>query len=180
MGIGKQYCKNSHDTFVTGRYSAGNCKVCAASRDRGTHDAEYYQSNSARLKAYATARRAANPNYITLYIRNRKHADPLFKLSSVLRTRLASALKVKSWHKTSFLKDYIGCSQEELKTHIENQFTEGMTWNNHSPKGWHIDHIVPLASAETIEELYKLCHYSNLQPLWALKNLAKGSRLTPS
>lgn len=49
-----------------------------------------------------------------------------------------------------------------------------MTWENHSLKGWHIDHIKPLNLAKTEEELYKLCHYTNLQPMWAEENLKKS------
>lgn len=50
-----------------------------------------------------------------------------------------------------------------------------MTWDNYGK--WHIDHIVPLVSAKTEEEMYKLCHYTNLQPLWALDNIKKGDNL---
>jgi hypothetical protein len=49
-----------------------------------------------------------------------------------------------------------------------------MSWENHGE--WHIDHIVPLSSAITEEELRKLSHYTNLQPLWATDNLSKGSK----
>ena len=49
-----------------------------------------------------------------------------------------------------------------------------MTWENHG-KLWHIDHIVPLATAETEEDLYKLFHYTNLQPLLVQDNLKKSS-----
>lgn len=52
----------------------------------------------------------------------------------------------------------------------------GMSWNNWSKTGWHIDHIKPLASAEYSEDLIKLCHYTNLQPLWAEENLSKGDQ----
>ena len=65
-------------------------------------------------------------------------------------------------------------SQED-KEHLENQFKEGMTWHNRSE--WHIDHIVPLSSANNEEELYKLCHYTNLQPLWAEENLKKSNKI---
>ena len=68
----------------------------------------------------------------------------------------------------------LGCSWEELKTHIENQFTEGMSWDRLSEI--HIDHIIPLASATTEEDLIKLAHYTNLQPLWAKDNISKGCR----
>ena len=50
-----------------------------------------------------------------------------------------------------------------------------MTWEN---KGaWHIDHIIPTCTAKTEEDLIRLNHYTNLQPLWAEENLKKGSKL---
>lgn len=72
--------------------------------------------------------------------------------------------------------DIVGCSPEFLKEYLEKQFTEGMSWElmgHHI----HIDHITPLSSASTEEELYKLCHYTNLQPLWAQENLSKGNKI---
>ena len=54
---------------------------------------------------------------------------------------------------------------------------EGMSWDNYGYYGWHIDHIIPLSFAKTEEETYKLCHYTNLQPLWANDNLTKGKKL---
>lgn len=69
----------------------------------------------------------------------------------------------------------VGCSFKELMVHIEKQFTEGMTWGNHGK--WHVDHIIPLSSAHTEKEIYKLCHYTNLQPLWAFDNLSKNDKM---
>ena len=66
----------------------------------------------------------------------------------------------------------LGYSAAKLKHHIEKQFLEGMTWENHGE--WEIDHIKPLALANTEKETYELCHYTNLQPLWAIENLQKG------
>jgi len=53
-----------------------------------------------------------------------------------------------------------------------------MSWKNYGRKGWEIDHIIPLSSATTKEELIKLCHYTNLQPLWWWENLEKGNKIT--
>jgi hypothetical protein len=50
-----------------------------------------------------------------------------------------------------------------------------MSWENR--KDWHIDHIVPLACAETKEETASLCHYSNLRPIWKLDNLIKSAKI---
>jgi hypothetical protein len=67
------------------------------------------------------------------------------------------------------------CSFEEFFIHIESQFIDGMSWENRSL--WHIDHIIPLATAKTEEEILRLNHYTNLRPLWALDNLKKGSKI---
>jgi hypothetical protein len=50
-----------------------------------------------------------------------------------------------------------------------------MSWDNHGE--WHIDHIIPLSSAKNESDLYKLFHYTNLQPLWAFDNLSKGNKI---
>jgi hypothetical protein len=68
----------------------------------------------------------------------------------------------------------VGCSKEFLKEHLEKQFKDGMSWENYGHAGWHIDHITPLASAKTEEEVYRLSHYTNLQPLWATENFKKN------
>jgi len=52
-----------------------------------------------------------------------------------------------------------------------------MTWKNHRLHGWHVDHETPLSSVKTIEEKYKLCHYTNLQPMWATENWKKGNKI---
>lgn len=61
--------------------------------------------------------------------------------------------------------------------HLEAQFAPGMTWENRGE--WHVDHIRPLASFDLTdpEQLRTASHYTNLQPLWASDNLAKGARL---
>ena len=71
--------------------------------------------------------------------------------------------------------DFVGCEPKMLIKYIEEQFNNGLSWENYGE--WHIDHIIPLSSAQTEEELYKLCHFTNLQPMWALDNIKKGSKI---
>ena len=94
-----------------------------------------------------------------------------------MRSRLCNYLKSNNITKKNKTFDIVGCTPEFLKEHLENKFKEGMSWENHDLYGWHIDHIIPLSSAKTEEEIYKLCHYSNLQPLWAGDNLSKGNKV---
>jgi len=124
--------------------------------------------------------RKSQNKYQKVYQKNRRKTDILFNLKGIIRSRTKDCFRYKSWKKENTFKEYIGCSLEQLKIHIENQFQTGMTWDNHGLHGWHIDHIVPLASAKTPEELYKLCHHTNLQPLWARDNIIKGNKIRNS
>jgi hypothetical protein len=69
----------------------------------------------------------------------------------------------------------LGCDYDTLKLHLESQFVDGMSWDNRGE--WHIDHRIPLSSAKTVDDLIKLSHYTNLQPLWMEDNLKKGNKV---
>lgn len=108
--------------------------------------------------------------------RNEKYKnDILYKLSLNVRNRLNSFLKLNKISKKNKTFDIVGCDSLFLKRYIENKFVDGMSWDNRYM--WHIDHIIPLSSAKTEEEIYKLCDYTNLQPLWIKENLSKGSKI---
>lgn len=109
--------------------------------------------------------------------RERRKKDPVHRLHRSIRGRLTTFMFRIGKEKQCTFNDYIGCSLLELKKHIEKQFKDGMTWENHGLHGWHIDHIIPLSLAKDEPEIYKLCHYTNLQPLWAKENLSKGNKI---
>jgi hypothetical protein len=110
--------------------------------------------------------------------RNKKQNDIGFKISQVLRKRLNRAIKKNQGFKSGKSDDLLGCSYEKVIQHLEDQFTEGMTWENHGFEGWHIDHIKPCSVFDLTdpEEQKKCFHFSNLQPLWASENLSKGAK----
>jgi len=107
--------------------------------------------------------------------KERRDNDPVFNLTNRMRCRIWKYLNILEITKRNKTFDIVGCSPEFLKKHLENQFIDGMSWDNRSE--WHIDHIIPLSSAKTEDELYKLCHYTNLQPLWAEDNLKKSNKI---
>lgn len=109
------------------------------------------------------------------YTQKRSKIDMNFRLRKNLSQRLRGALKNNS-KKSSILK-YLGCSISDLIKHLESQFKDGMSWNNYGK--WQIDHIIPLSLYDLTDEnnVYKLCHYTNLQPLWTEENLKKGNKL---
>jgi hypothetical protein len=91
------------------------------------------------------------------------------------RKLLSNALNRLNQTKNNSTVKMLKYSALELKNHITSLFTEGMSWDNYGE--WHIDHIIPLSSSKTEEEIYKLIHYTNLQPLWAKDNLIKSNKL---
>ena len=107
--------------------------------------------------------------------KERRNTDPIFNLTNRMRGRLRKYLIILNISKKNKTFEIVGCSPQFLKEHLEKQFIDGMTWENRSE--WHIDHKIPLSSAKTEEELYKLCHYTNLQPLWAEENLKKSNKI---
>jgi hypothetical protein len=125
---------------------------------------------------YSFEYREKNPTYSNDYQQNRKKYDPIFKIAHNMRVRMSVFIKSNNISKNNKTFDIVGCSPEFLKEHLEKQFTEGMCWELMG-QHIHIDHIIPLSSANTEEEVYKLCHYTNLQPLWAFDNLSKGSKI---
>jgi len=142
---------------------------------------KYYSKNKKEKQLYNTNYYKINKNKIikqTLnYISNKLKIDEDFKILYNLRGRLYKALK--GFSKSKKTLDLVGCSIEELKQHLESQFTKGMSWDNYGFYGWHIDHIKPCALFDLSDpKQQELCfNYINLQPLWAEDNLKKSKYL---
>ena len=84
---------------------------------------------------------------------------------------------LKGRYKSKPTLKLLGCSFEECWQHLESKFQPGMTKENYGL--WHVDHIRPCVSFDlTDPEQQKICfHYTNLQPLWAIDNMKKGSKI---
>ena len=140
-------------------------------------DLQWYENNKNRKlqtnKQWKENNKEYNREWFRKYKLEREQSDPQFKVQNKIRTRLWYALKNKQKN-GSGIKD-LGCSVEDLMKHLENQFTEGMSWDNYGE--WHIDHIKPLSKfdLENREEFLKACNYKNLQPLWARDNISKSN-----
>jgi len=104
----------------------------------------------------------------------RKQTIP--KIITSMRSNLHRILKYTNVNKFNKTIEYFGCTPTELKEYLEKQFKPGMTWDNWSKDGWHVDHIKPLSSF-TEENIMQANHYTNLQPLWAKENLSKGDKV---
>lgn len=143
--------------------------------------AAYRKKNREALNARQIERQRANRQsfnaYQLQYRLNRYKTDPLYALQMTCRRRILCAMQKGGYKKNTKTEALLGCSFYEFKAFLEAKFLPGMTWENRGKFGWHIDHVVPLSSAKDQEEMEKLCHYTNMQPLWAKDNHAKGAKM---
>ena len=113
-----------------------------------------------------------------LWYLNRRRTDPEFRLKCNTRTAVWTCIKERDVAKYRSTFQLLGYTIEELMSHLESLFTEGMTWDNYGE--WHVDHKRPMTSftfESTDDQGFKDCwRLDNLQPLWELDNLSKGSR----
>lgn len=109
------------------------------------------------------------------YQKNRRALDSLYAFKIRTRNLIRKAFDRNGFTKRSKSNKILGCSWEDLVKHIERQFTTGMSWDNRSE--WHIDHIIPLATASCEDDIIRLNHFTNLRPLWAEDNLRKSDKL---
>lgn len=136
---------------------------------------EYHINNREKINEKVKTWRENNKSRRVQYEKYKRNSDVIYALRVNIRNRIKVYLKKCDITKKSKTFDIVGCTPVYLKEYLEKRFKKGMSWENR--KEWHIDHIIPLSSAKTEEEIYKLCHYTNLQPLWEKDNLRKGNKI---
>lgn len=170
----KEYCKRGlhkmtdDNVYVPPNQNSRKCKACKRMVRRKHHEAN--------LEKYNKMSREYNKrNRDKIQARNnqRYKEDINYRLAVVLRSRLNVA--IRNGQKVGSAVEDLGCSIEEFKLYIENQFQEGMTWDNWGD--WHLDHVIPLSSFNLDDEMEYLeaVNWLNYQPLWALENYSKGA-----
>lgn len=160
-------CPRGH---ISPRFASGNtCIQCVKEFPRPTERERERRRLSAK-KHLAKTRIATRRKY---------HTDIRTRIRLVLRCRMKHAFRAQAARRSTSVLLYLGCTVTEARAHLEKLFSPGMTWDNYGYRGWHIDHIIPLASFDLMDEQqrHKAFHYTNLQPLWARDNHVKGRRL---
>jgi hypothetical protein len=139
-----------------------------------------------QLSVYQKLYRENNKEKRSVNHKIRKINDPLYKLRCLISSTIQKQLKNNGYSKKSRTREILGCSYTEYLKHIEMQWllphnlddngNLWMNWDNHGKYngtenyGWDIDHVIPLSSAKTEEELLELFKYTNLQPLCSYIN----------
>jgi hypothetical protein len=143
------------------------------------YNKDWRSKNKSRTSATAKDWRKRNQEkcreYKKTYQKKKLISDPLFAVQRRLRRRVALAFSSKGYTKRSKMQHIIGCDWQHLMDYIQSLFAGGMNWDNRNM--WHIDHIIPLSSAKSEEEIIRLNHFTNLQPLWAFDNRRKGNKI---
>jgi hypothetical protein len=126
-------------------------------------------------KIYEEKNRKELQAYRRKYWRERKKKEPLLKLKLSVRGRLSKILKAKGFKKDKRSVELLGCTWNDFMVEVESNWQPGMTWDNYGCKmdQWCLDHTIPLALAQTIEEVNKLSHHSNVKPMWSIYNAMK-------
>lgn len=163
------YSENKDEIAIKGKlYRLKNVDKIKISKNK------YYVENKDDINIKGKEYKLNNKESRNKRERERRGTEPLHKLKCNIRGLIGFSIRNNGYSKKSRTYEILGCSYEDFKIHLEQQFTEGMTWE--SLGKWHLDHIIPISSAKTEEEVIKLNHYTNFQPLWAIDNLIKGNK----
>lgn len=169
-------CKECRSAIEAGRYVEN--KEFIIERVRKYND-ENREMINARQRIYHSKNKEVGKNYvaenrekINKYERDRRKENPLLNMQQNIRRRTLYAFTIMGYKKKQQTVELLGADWPVVKKHIEDQFKEGMSWKNRGD--WEIDHIIPYASAKTEEDVIRLSHYKNLQPLWKNENRVKS------
>ena len=130
-----------------------------------------YENNKESKLEYQKNYNKTNKDKRNTYLSERRQNDPLFRLITNVRNLIYNSFYYNGYSKNSKTEELLGCSFEELKDYLESKFEPWMNWDNRGlysgefNYGWDIDHKIPLSSVNTEDEIIKLNHYTNLQPL---------------
>jgi hypothetical protein len=169
-----QYHKNYRDKNRE-KYNEKQKKYYWNNKEKENERVKKYREKPEKIKNIYVPWRVKNKEVFNQKRRELYKTNVIFRLSQNIRNRMNTFISSNNFSKNGKTFELIGCSQIELRIYLENKFLPGMSWDN---KGeWHIDHIIPLSSANCEEDIIILAHYTNLQPLWAKDNLKKKDKI---
>ena len=162
----KEYSKNRpYDAISKRNYYLENKEYILLQRKSA------YENNKESKLEYQKNYNKINKDKRNAYLSERRQNDPLFRLITNVRNLIYNSFYYNGYSKNSKTEELLGCSFEELKDYLESKFEPWMNWDNRGlysgefNYGWDIDHVIPLSSVNKEDEIIKLNHYTNLQPL---------------
>lgn len=162
-------------------------RQCISRAIRRQTDSEYDAlcREKSRQHAKSESCKRANVKYRKTH-KDQINAKELERIRLDINARIGKRIRTRI-HKYVLRKEdefnsisLLGCSIEEFRYYLEQQFEPGMTWDNYGGKdGWQIDHIVPIKWFDLTneKEVFICFNYRNCRPLWAKDNGSKNDRL---
>ena len=144
----------------------------------------YREANKGKIIEYNRGYREINKGKIKEYNKNytkeRRREDPQYRFKCAFSNLIRRALKKQGSSKKGYhWERIIGYTTKNLMEHLEQQFIEGMTWDNYGK--WHVDHIIPQSvfnfNSFEDKEFQECWALGNLQPLWSQDNLIKSNKI---
>lgn len=173
----KQYWQEHRDerlAYQKKRYEENKEQILAKNK-------EYYELNKDKIYAQRKEyqKKWFNDNREKIYqnVRNRKESDPVYKIREQIRVLIRNSIRKKGYKKDSRTYEILGCDYDAFYNHLLQTFIDNYGYEWDGIEEAHIDHITPVSTAKTEDDVYKLCHYTNLQLLKAEDNLSKGARV---
>jgi hypothetical protein len=169
--------------FIGGKSASDKRTYIKHKEKRLKYHKKWYSENKEKWNEYIKEYREKNIDKIReikkTYEKTRKANDPIYKLINNFRTAIYQVLKENNVHKNGHYFEMLNYSQNDLISHLQKQFKDGMCWENYGE--WHVDHIRPISSfniGEIGDEEFKKCwSLNNLQPLWGKENLRKSNKI---
>lgn len=147
-----------------------SCKECVIKYNKTYRDTNKNEI-AKTAKIWSDENKKARQDYKAKYARDRRKKDCMFNLKTSVSRLIRTSINRSGFKKGSRTYEILGCSFEEFKVYLESKFESWMNWENKGlyngteEYGWDIDHIIPMVTANNEEDVLRLNHYTNLQPL---------------
>jgi hypothetical protein len=173
----KEIKRNYYQNNIKGNREEANIYSTKWRLNNKDKTSKYNDNWLLKNKNYQKEYMLKNKGYMNKYFKKRMSEDSVFKIHHNTRNLIKNSFKRAcngTYKKGLKTESILGCSIAEFIEFISNKFTKGMNMENHGE--WHFDHVIPISTAKTEDDIIRLNHYTNFQPLWAVDNLKKGKK----
>lgn len=153
------------------QYRQNNAKKISDGKKRA------YYNNLEHYKKIKKLWQQNNRQKINQREKERLKTDPLYKLKHTIRCNIYYSFSRKKWKKEDSTAKIVGCDLDFLCNYLKGTYYTNYGVEYDGTQKVHIDHIIPLSTAKAEEDVYKLCHYTNLQLLNAEDNMRKRDKI---
>ena len=138
---------------------------------------ENHESIMARRKIYIKENIDMINSKRRVYDKKRRENDQIYRFKVQIRHLINHSMERKGYKKSSRTHEILGCDYNFFIDYLFKTYKDNYGVEYDGSENVHIDHIIPLATAKTEDEVIKLCHYTNLQLLRAEDNLEKSNKV---